>query len=122
MIPLKGKRIFVLTAIFTSLIIISGSASAATLYVKEGGTSPEAAYRFKFSYSTCEPDKINTGKRSIKPDPRQERKAGKRSNKRETVVYGVNSEKKAVWWFKGVLYQWSILRDQLSDCPEFASF
>ena len=68
-------------------------------------TSPEAAYRFKFSYSTCEPDKINTGKRSIKPDPRQERKAGKSSNKRETVVYGVNSEKKAVWWFKGVLYQ-----------------
>ncbi|HOW13736.1 NosD domain-containing protein [Methanosarcina sp.] len=36
MILLKGKRLFVLTAIFTLLILISGSASAATLYVKEG--------------------------------------------------------------------------------------
>ncbi len=37
MILLKGKRIFVLIAVFTLLILISGSASSATLYVKEGG-------------------------------------------------------------------------------------
>ena len=38
MILLKRKRIFVLIAVFTLLILISGSASSATLYVKEGGT------------------------------------------------------------------------------------
>lgn len=38
---MKEKRIFVLTAVFVLLIMISNSASAATLCVKEGGGTGE---------------------------------------------------------------------------------